>query len=228
MRQDHEHNLRYVVQQALEREHGDRTLIEHTVAEAFIDACAHGYFGDRLRGLGPQHVRVYARTRSRGEIKLELIIPTLSALVIVAECSPYEAYLYDSESDFGRFDLSNSYVRRIMKWSVTISEGGEYLSSAAYFYGSSVPPAEEVKCACGKPLPSWVYKCVECTSLEAFERAKNKRIKDGMDVFMQICLTVGAILWQSIDDSSKRFAMLDLQPSKPCPPDKFEPMELEL
>lgn len=38
-----------------------------------------------------------------------------------------------------------------------------------------------------------------------------KATREGFDLFQKLCLVVGAALWSSLDDSSKRFMMMELR-----------------
>ena len=38
-----------------------------------------------------------------------------------------------------------------------------------------------------------------------------KRAKDGLELFINICHVVGGLWWSNMDDSTKRFAMMELK-----------------
>ncbi len=211
-----EQNLKHVIRQALQREHGDSYLVERTIVEAFIDACAHGYFGDRMHGIGREHIAV-AAGRNRGRFLIQLSIPTLSAKVITAKCKPMHSLQWERMSEFTGIDYARMTATRELDWEIELEVSAQEYSQRVYDYRrQEVAPTRENK--------EYARKAAEALS----NLEKQESIKAAMDCLVRICLTVGSALWQSVDDTTKRYMMLDMQPSKFCPPAPLVPLELEL
>ncbi len=56
-----------------------------------------------------------------------------------------------------------------------------------------------------------------CTSCQCTEQTLSgtcircKRIRESVDLLQSICVVVGGVLWASMDDSTKRFMMMELR-----------------
>lgn len=168
-----------------------------------------------------------------GSWDIRIYLPELSRDVIRAYCEArYEYERPPVPVDFSGHSVwaRDMMVSRVMKWSVEIRSEPERTYR---------PPREPVraalKCACGADLPTYATRCAPCINLDlerhAIEKAQRDRVekvKSSVDFLVKVCLEAGHMLWLGIDDTSKRYMMLDFEPGKVVAADVQEAMVLEL
>lgn len=178
--------------------------------------------------LEPDNVRVRRGPGRGGSCTFYI---NLGREVLEVHCEPrYEYQRPVASADFSRDTpwARDYFIERELKWSVDVREARAYRPPRT----APVPPK---KCACGADLPTYATRCVICINLEAerhaIEKAQRDRVekvKNSVDILYRLCLVAGYFLWLGIDDTSKRFMMLDFEPSKFVATETCEPLVLEL
>lgn len=95
-------------------------------------------------------------------------------------------------------DTSNIYHQR----ADAVRPYDEYTTwSALDYVGERFTPTVRPPCVtCGEVNYTLSGTCLHC-----------KSVREGFDAFQMLCLVVGAALWSSLDDSTKRFMMMELR-----------------
>lgn len=123
-------------------------------------------------------------------------------------------------------------LNRVVTWAVRIDEYTYRRRAPVY----TPPVAPLSKCACGAGITNIRdTACIACIELErerhAIEKAQQARtqkVKNAVDIVYRVCLVAGHLLWLGVDDTSKRYMMLDFTPSRHVPDETQETLVLEL
>lgn len=166
-----------------------------------------------LRLRGPAYKNRCIVNRTREGFRIYLLIPHVTPAAIEVEVVQGEHLRWLDELPVSFDEFNNSYATREFYWVVqSFREIFDRRLVDDLLYTSY--ESEDKKCKCGANIPVDLVSCIPCAELAAFTRNLKIRQRNAVNILHQICLTVGAVLWESVDDTSKRFMMLDFTPSK--------------